>query len=215
MKLIGATRADALRRSREATVLHVVSGPTSSGKSTYLKDLAACYDSVLFASHLVDKDLEPGHHALHYNILRPIAIDFDSIWLKALRQVRILPSSRGTGSNPSDLYERDPVWRALLRGALSIHATVLVAPQRILLERVARRNTNEPLFSRRDISYQKEKWTRILLAVDLIDLYRQWLVFLESHQITYDLVDSCDSRYLTIPGKSALFDFLKGDQTID
>jgi hypothetical protein len=114
-----------------------------------------------------------------------------------------------------DLYERDPVWRALLRASVSIHVTVLVASRRILLERAARRSFNEPLYSQPHSSYEKEKWTRILAAVDIIELHRQWLRFLESHQIPYHLVNSCDSRYLTIPGKSALLDFLRGDQTID
>jgi hypothetical protein len=193
--------------SRQTTFVHLVSGVTSSGKSTFLKESQAHYDSVLFPLERHLKDLKPGRHALHYNILRPIFFNFDSKWKKTIQQLRALLGAPARGAN---LFEGDQVLRQLARDEVSIHATVLVAPQRMILDRVASREAVEPLFSERAKAYDNKKWTRILAAVDLVDLYGQWLAFLESRNIPYQLIDSSDLRYSTIEGKTALSDLLSG-----
>ena len=190
--------------------IHLVSGPSSSGKSTFIKRFLQDYDAVLFPSRKPLQHVNPtGHYAFHYNILRPFSHSFEPLWWASPWQfVRQLFRKERAGRE--NLFSRDPILKALLRCGLVVNATILVVPASVIKQRLSQRTTTEPQLAgtRKPRAYPTEKWSHAFETVDLGDFYRQWFEFLEMNQISFCFVDSSDSRYGTIARDNSLLDFL-------
>jgi len=183
-------------------ILDFVSGPTCAGKSHYIGRHLEPGGRVL----LPDKGArlaiaEGGRFYLHYNLLRPFEkqeiVPGDSLsrrWSRLRRRMR----ARIAGPFATDrrLIE-------LLALPADFEARVLVVPKRDLLTRIADRSALEPLRAEQE-GDPSEKWDAIVRAVDLPELYREWLRFLRARGIPYQLIDARDEVYRPIADERAL-----------
>ncbi|MCE9595956.1 MAG: hypothetical protein K8S98_17340 [Planctomycetes bacterium] len=177
--------------------LHIVSGPSSCGKSQYIRSLAGTYDEVLFPSALEKTTLTPGRrYALHYNLLRPVE-RLTGLHESASLEKRARALGLGVRMRVQNPFSTDRALRALspLRAAgAELCATVLVTPRAELARRMLARDARETLVED-GLAYPKEKWLELLSEVDLLALYRDWLEFLRTHGVTYQLIDAGEPSY--------------------
>jgi hypothetical protein len=161
------------------------------------------YDELVFPSELERKTLVPGRrYVLHYNLLRPAE------HLAKLHGARSLEKrARALGlevrrrvQNP---FSTDRALRALHRLDADARATVLVTSRAELERRMRGRDAVETL-SEDARAYPREKWLALLAEVDLGALYRDWLEFLRSRGVPYELVDASDASYRRLLSPGAL-----------
>ncbi|MCC6409994.1 MAG: hypothetical protein IT453_22760 [Planctomycetes bacterium] len=174
--------------------LHIVSGPSSGGKSQFIRTLEGSYDELLFPSALDQLAPMPGRrYVLHYNLMRPLERLAKLHGAGSLEQrARALGlEMRMRVQNP---FATDRALRALRRLDTDACATVLVTSRAELERRMRARDARETLVED-GIAYPREKWLELLAEVDLGALYRDWLEFLRSRGIPYALVDAGDPTY--------------------
>jgi hypothetical protein len=174
--------------------VHIVSGPSSGGKSQFIKTLEGGYDELVFPSALERHALSSGRrYVLHYNLLRPL-----ERLAKLHASESLEKKARALGlevrlrvQNP---FSTDRALRALKRFDGEASATVLVTSRGELERRMRERDARETLLED-GLAYPREKWLGLLAAVDLSELYRDWLEYLRSRGIPYELVDASDPSY--------------------
>ena len=164
--------------------IHFISGPTRSGKSTYLGRVAGRFGRVGRVVFPFGGDLagvaSDERVALHYNILRPYGADpTREGW----------PAGRGSRT-PPDVFRGDPAIQHVLAAPHDVTATVLVVAQGELRRRVWASDTCEPLRGDGGIPYPSAEWARLYDDVDVVGVYEAWIAFLERARIGYELVDS-------------------------
>ena len=171
----------------------IVSGPSCSGKSTFLaraesSRLTRLPDSapIVFPAQVCktpDCACVPCH--FHYNILRPA------------------DASRRNGGTEGLRYTdfaSDRAWTMLLQSPLPKTAVVMVAGRHVLRQRMSRRRfVNEGfILGCLNPIYKRRHWLGLLEEIDVEALYRAWLAELERHAIPSILVDA------TCPFRSTL-----------
>ncbi len=174
--------------------VHIVSGPSSGGKSQFIRTLQARYDDLVFPSALEQAPLTAGQrYVLHYNLLRPVERLAKLHGANSLeKRARALGLDvRMRVQNP---FSTDRALRALRRHEANVVATVLVTPRAELERRMRSRDARETLVED-GIAYPREKWIELLAGVDLVALYRDWLEYLRSRGIPYELIDARDPNY--------------------
>jgi hypothetical protein len=188
--------------------VHLVSGPSCCGKSTFLTKRVKDYDEVLFPQRRYLERLKSGaHFALHYNILRPYSSEFKTSLADHYRRA-VLRLDRRHPRGGRGPYQADPFLQYLLYARMAIRATVLVAPRELLLERITRRDQSEPFLKQQTQRYRSEAWQEVYRSVDLAEVYGSWIEFLRAWEIPYDLVDASDQEYRVIPDEDGLLQLL-------
>lgn len=189
----------------ESGVLHIVSGPSCVGKSTFVETVTGTPAGRWSAGAplLFPNDAMPSHLkqdcVYHYNILRPIhfiaagtpgmlARRFGRYDYRGRRKMRI----RRDWS-----YERDPRWRSIAQIDVPKRALVLVASRAALLARAARRTEIES--SRAGEQYPRREWLAVLREADLPWLYGAWTRELSRRAIPWELVDTTSRDYAVVP----------------
>ena len=182
-------------------MIWIISGPSSAGKSTFVKNprcheitgLAASAPMITPArqSGFAAQDL--GDCFFHYNICRPA-------WA-ALRDkrsdVRDLSAEKKAAACQ---FGSDAKWVDLLQNKAEKKAVVLVADKATILDRVNRRRFVEPHVSTgKDKRYNAEFWQKLYERTDLTGVYKAWCAELERCKIPYVLINANDSRYSVLP----------------
>ena len=124
-------------------LIWVISGPTSAGKSTFMMnprcaEITGLPPETPVAWPATYSNLDDGDAAdsfYHYNILRPLHLEYRSGSTGTLRKQ--LDMSIATD------FGRDPRWSDLTQYAAAKRAIVLVARKRMILHRIRHRQTIE------------------------------------------------------------------------
>ncbi|MSR48314.1 MAG: hypothetical protein EXS13_14845 [Planctomycetes bacterium] len=187
--------------------LHFVCGPTCAGKSLYLARHVEPGATVL----LLDRGARAaiaggGTFLIHYNLLRP----FDKFAAVAgvplaERFRRTWRRLRGRVAGP---FAVDRRLQELLAATPDVEATVLVAPQRLLVERIAARRAVEPADGDGDVAAARR--AAMTATVDLPKLYRLWLAFLRARGIPFRLLDARTPEFRPLRDEAALDRVLAG-----
>ncbi len=210
-------------------VTWIVSGPSSAGKTAFLKSPACSGITGLPTGAPValawqvtrDIDLMHGDLYMHYNILRPVHLRYmkmrrrhraqtpllRSLWPALRRQLSRARSgllSRGTS------FADDPAWQRIRDHPQPKEAIVLVASYDELVRRVERRSAVEALSSepQGEREYARSCWLDIYRQVDLLEIYMKWCRELDRCGIAYRLLDSTSRSYSTVEGVTSLGDVL-------
>ena len=170
-------------------MIYIVSGPTCSGKNTFLKstkidsitNLSSTHPIVFPATMPNGIDLEAGCF-FHYNILRPS----DQCYRN--RDTRI-----------QSLYDftSDYPWLELSKLSVPKKAIVLIVSRTTLEKRISSRRHIEliNLTGKLPAKYPVRHWLGVLNTVDLYELYLNWFAELKSHGIKYTLINSETRNY--------------------
>jgi len=176
-------------------MLWIISGPSSIGKSTFIRS-GKCSDLTglpLEAPVLKPKN-KPGLDPrllggadcfVHYNILRPVSLfaKREATDATPLEQFR----SRSTQ------FSADPWWVEFSQRAGSKRAVVLIANLVSILKRAGAR-----------ADYKIEYWQHLYAKLQLPQIYRAWFSELDRHQIPVLLVDATDTNYPKLEVDAAL-----------
>jgi hypothetical protein len=144
-------------------MIWIVSGPSSSGKSTFLdspraQEITGLPPStvVWFPKEIGGDGPQPGPDAfIHYNILRPLQRS---------------PRPQDIELGPK-LFEGDKQWRAILALPGEKRAVIVVADRATLMARVKARGEVEKGDAH---AYGVAKWMKLYNAISVDAVYRAW-----------------------------------------
>ena len=177
--------------------VHIVSGPSCSGKSTLIHKLERGGAKVIVGVERAARRLHEHSDAIvHYNILFPFEQHYvlGRGWSirKRLRLFRLLRDRKRWG-----VYEAG--WRKVaMCNAPRLRATVLVAAREELLQRIAERGVIDPLNDPPQ-AFPSDLWRAIYDTVDLHEVYRLWLAFLRKRGIAFEVLWSTAGEYSPLP----------------
>jgi hypothetical protein len=182
-------------------MIWIISGPSSAGKSTFVKNprcheitgLAASAPVIIPArqSGFAVQDL--GDCFFHYNICRPA----EAALRDKRSDVRDLSDDKKAAACQ---FGSDAKWVDLLQNKAEKKAVVLVADKATILDRVNRRRFVEPHVSTgKDKRYNAEFWQKLYERTDLTGVYKAWCAELEGCKIPYVIINANDSRYSVLP----------------
>jgi len=213
-------------------MLWLISGPSSVGKSVFLRshrfeELTGLRPGVpvfmgpALASNRVDLPL--GDYIVHYNMLRPVTVKTKTPsqpvhWRPVsqfFRQVKTRTKQMRGKTEPAQVspteqlgidFDADRAWNVICQQDVEKKAIVLVAKRRTLLQRSANRQVIEStgLTRRKEKRYPFREWLDIFENTDLVQLYQTWCLTLEERGIPYILVDANNDLYQVIEGKQTL-----------
>ena len=165
----------------------LIIGPTSVGKSAYIKMLQRSGDTrtVLMGSQIKEPPV-PSNSYVHYNLLH--------------RCNDHGPASL-TVATPDTLLE-EPILSTILHSGSIRKAAVLVAPRQELLSRMQKRDIVEEGSERK---YQQSFWTSVLQCADLFRIYEALFELLDQLSIPYEVIFSS--------GRTPLTPFVPSDRT--
>jgi hypothetical protein len=179
----------------------IISGPTSVGKSTFIRSRRCAEVTGLppetpvvraSAEPRLDKMRSPGAF-LHYNLFR--------------NAIEALMSGEDVELNAAR-FDRDTSWTNLLHRSIPKKAVVLIAGKQTIADRMRQRVIQAPTSNARKVKkYPHETWLNLLEQVDLSALYDAWLQELRDNAIPYVLVDSTSDSY-DIIDENGLMDIL-------
>ena len=171
--------------------ISIVGGPTSSGKSTFLKNPRAAEITglplatpIVLASTPQGLDRAAGARAVHfhYNLLRPLDLALANQLPQALTY--------------ATAFHIDPKWRDVILRPVPKQAVVLVVTKQTLLERATvRRHVEDDRDGVPTGDYPSAYMVSLIQRADIDALYEAWRRELERLAIPYVLVDSSDSQY--------------------
>jgi hypothetical protein len=182
-------------------MLWIISGPSSVGKSTFIRS-GQCFaltglrpeTSVLKPKNIPGLDarlLADADCFVHYNILRPVS-------LFAKREAtKTTPSSEYR--ERSVRYHDDPWWNEFSARTRNRRAIVMVANRAT----ISNRATARP-------NYKTDYWQELYRHLDLAEIYRAWCAELERQKIPFVFVDATGSTYPELDS-SAAFAIIKRD----
>src|SRR5437867_1202327 len=177
-------------------MLWIISGPTSVGKSTFIRSEECFALTGLPPKTLVIKPMDlPGldprllTHTdciVHYNMLRPVSLFAKHEATKA--------TSQREYQTRSIQFTADPWWNEFSRRAKDKHkrAVVLVANVAAIWERAGGRR-----------GYNIQYWRSLYEKLNLPDIYRAWCSELERQQIPFMFVDATGSTYPFLDAEAA------------
>ena len=167
----------------------IVSGPSCSGKSTFVRSPMAARTSCLSPSVPVfyparayqTQTIPSGPCFFHYNILRPAA----------LRRKRT-----GLTSHCTD-FCADKAWRVVSHASRPKTAIVLVINKTTLRQRMVQRGRvgENFIFNIFNPRYKSTRWTELLDSVDLAALYAAWFDELRDLGINATILDASNPSY--------------------
>ena len=179
--------------------LHVVSGPSSAGKSHFIQRIRKPNEETLFPNMLGDITLDYNcSYLLHYNLFRPYSaarrLSKPTHLVKSPFAYLKLRQSLESGQP----FNTDLSLKQLIGFNAEIHVTILVVPLQILVDRISRRKTLEVLRPNQRGEYKQDKFMEIIEKINLAQLYLQWVRFLEFNDMNYEFIQSTDDSYTKI-----------------
>ena len=175
-------------------MLWIVSGPTSVGKSDFIRsEQFFALTGLRPKKKLVIKPMDvpasdprllaDADCIVHYNVLRPVS--------RFARSEATEATSQPEYQTRSIQFNADPWWNEFTRLTRDKpkRAVVLVASATAIVERVGWRR-----------GYNIEYWRSLYEKLNLPDIYRAWCSELERQQIPFTFVDATGSTY---PGLDA------------
>ena len=182
-------------------MLWIISGPSSVGKSTFIKsEQFFALTGVRADAPVLKPKNQPGLDPrllgeadcfVHYNILRPVS-------LFAKREANAQTPDDQFRAR-STQFEKDPWWTEFSARTGDKRAVVLVANRGVILHRVANRR-----------GYKVEYWRALYQKLNLPDIYRAWCSELERNEIPFVFADATASKYKRIDS-SAAFEIIDRD----
>jgi hypothetical protein len=198
-------------------MIWIISGPTTSGKSTFIMS-ARCAEltglapgtPVVWPYTASDLDALASTDVLfHFNIMRS----------RELNRLKPRGSPSATGNSGHDelrgfKFDRYGGWSRVAKSSLPKKAVVLVASKQTLSQRMAQVRIKERPERRGETrNYSHQKWLSLLESVDLAALYRDWLQELRDNSIPYVLVDSNKDSFPIIEDENVLEDIVNSRTT--
>ena len=173
-------------------MIWIISGPTCSGKSTFLTSPAKKQYTdispsapVIFPRNVTEpRSFAKYDFYYHYNILK---------YANQLLRKDLLKSENYLEFN-------DPMWINLLSQNSGKKAIVLVAPRSVLESRLSSRVDSEPreIRPKHNVRFQQDQKLALLRAVNLDLVYQEWCRELRSNQIPYTLIESREDSFSPI-----------------
>lgn len=168
----------------------IVSGPSCSGKSTFMCSPTAAGISCLYPSIPViyparcyqTQTIPSGPCFFHYNLLRPA----DALCRK-----------RTTSASHHADFSADKAWRTVSQSPLPKSAIVLVVDKKTLRQRMEQRGSVGENFILNIFNprYKSAHWTELLDSVDLATLYGTWFDELRGLGIDATILDASNPSY--------------------
>ncbi|WKK67345.1 class I SAM-dependent methyltransferase [Lutimonas zeaxanthinifaciens] len=156
----------------------LVVGPSSAGKSTYIKKLLndnELNDYKVFMAHEFPNNNVPIENCIfHYNTFNAFK-NFNDNWQNALKEDEFL----------NEVFEKSK--------SLEIH--LLLVDRLVLLKRILLRKQVEPIFRNKKSKYPGNKFINILFSIDYVKFYRETIMFFESKNIELIILDSNQENF--------------------
>jgi len=173
-------------------MIWIISGPTCSGKSTFLTSPARNQYTdispsapVIFPRNVTEpRTFAKFDFYYHYNILKYAN--------QLLRKDRLSPENY--------LEFNDPMWLQLLSQNSGKKAIVLVVRRSVLERRAGVRTESEPkeIRPKHNLRFEQDQKLALLKAVNLDLVYQEWCRELRLNQIPYTLIESREGSFSPI-----------------
>lgn len=170
-------------------MLWIISGPSSVGKSTFIRsEQGLTLTGLPPETPVLKPKNRPGLDArllgdaecfVHYNILRPVS-------LFAKREATTTTSAEQFRTR-STQFNADPWWVEFSERTDKRQAVILVANRIAILRRASARP-----------DYKIEYWEELYAKLHLSQIYRAWHAELDRHRIPVVLVDATNTNYRTL-----------------
>lgn len=191
--------------------VHVVSGPSSCGKSCYIKETHKPSEEILFPRMLDSTQLNAKRsYIFHYNLFRPYSAAHKFNKLTHLLKDPITYFNITKCIKNGQPFDCDRSLKQLLDFSANTAVTILVVSRPTLLYRISHRNGPEILRPEKDSRYQNDKFMEIAESIDLCQLYERWVFFLERRNLPYKFIESEDGEYTEIPSKQEMLAYVTG-----
>lgn len=189
--------------------IHMVSGPSCSGKSLYIKKHIKEGQSVIFP-RTIDAIVPGavGSWIFHYNLFRPFSQLRQMRRLHHLLKNPLLYLEMLSSVKNHRPFDREPGIQKLISLGKAVDSVVLVVPRSVLEQRMAQRTKQEILVSELKDNYNREKFIGMSRQIDLADLYKCWIEFLSRNRIDYILIDSLDDQYRKINSVNEMLEYI-------
>ena len=165
--------------------IHLVIGPSSSGKSTYISE--NCKDLPVIMASEINKNthFDAGNVVIHYNSLRAYSNSLSKVHRK---------------------IEDEDVIQRILGSGCRIDATVMVSSQSSLIRRAALRKAIEPALRNGKSKYPGPKIIELLNFLDLKCHYGEIISFLRKNSVNFKLINSNGPGFKEIFGESEMIE---------
>ena len=175
-------------------MIYIISGPSSSGKSTLLQNsklpeithLPSHYPVIFPATMIKNAGILQKGCFFHYNILRVA----DHLYRNA-----------EIDAKSTYHFMADPPWQAMSQLSTPKEAVVLLVSRSTLKKRMLSRQYNEPSILTGNSGsggYASHHWLDVLNTVDMQSLYLAWCAELNKAGISYTLINSENDNYNVI-----------------
>ena len=198
--------------SDSKSIIWLISGPTSVGKSTFINsercsEITNCpKDTPTIMAHSFQSSVISDLPVyLHYNILRSSEVKSGLFDLFFRDEKKITEFE----------FQDDSIWTEILHANKIIKAIVLVSSEETILRRLEERQVveYEHRVKGKSRKYPKRKWKRIVSYVDMLSLYKQWCQELKLRGIPYILLNSQDRSYPEISREDNIESILNMEKT--
>ena len=187
------------------SMIFLVCGPSSVGKSTYVQTAEALSafgletkPPLVFPDEVGVRDLPSQPYAVHYNILRPV---------HSLEDQGGLASANARWS-----YDFDQAWQRIVKLPGPKKAIVLVASVEDLKARAAVRTAIEPELHAVPHPYPNEYWSKIYQKLDLRLVYQIFVAQLQELGIETEFVLSRDGTFTSLQSEE-IYETLEGQRS--
>ncbi len=173
--------------------IKLIIGPSSSGKSTFIKNAFDKSElNVIMANKLESVEMLEQDCIVHYNTFRPY---------------------KNTTENISNEFLDDPALKLLLEQKDNLDIFFLVLNKSSLLKRIILRKKVEPLFNRIfKRKYPSNDIFDLVCHLDYEQFYEKWFDFFEKHSLSYRLISSCNDEFRQLSGLEEAREIIKDNK---
>lgn len=171
--------------------IHIVCGPSSAGKSTFIdRYLDGIGDEKMLLASDVERGIDVSEaNVVHYNTLRAIDHFLDS-WENGSS----LAYSRQIAETD---FSADPAWRAILGSKSNFRCTLILTPEIDIWKRASKRVLIEPEHKEKHV-YPQKRWLAHYRLLDLEQHYRMWVEELRNRGMTFTVVDGSSPEFTEV-----------------